>query len=305
MSKNFNQNFGLSLGKNKINIKKKYQENFSLKLYYKTIKKTGPKNIFYVDENISSLNLASQAFKNLVKKNKNIDKNKIKNLIFVTETNKYNFPGNSFLLGSQLNLNPETKLFDLNAGCTGFVDAIDFANNLKGNSLIVCAETYSKHIRKFDRTTSSLFSDGGSVFNFDKKCLKVLKTFKYFKKNSFDDLCSKEKNLFMNGGKVYDFVNLEVVKLLNKILKKNRDIKILFTHQASLTVENLIKSKLKDYNLIIPSNIKKIGNTVSSSIPHLICDYLKTNKIKKNSEILLCGFGVGLSVTAAIVRIIK
>ena len=88
--------------------------------------------------------------------------NQINNLIFVTETNNYCFPGNSFLLASKLDLRSKIRLYDLNLGCTGFVEALDLANKLNGNSLIVCAETYSKHIKKFNRSTSSLFSDGGS-----------------------------------------------------------------------------------------------------------------------------------------------
>jgi 3-oxoacyl-[acyl-carrier-protein] synthase-3 len=302
---NFPNNFGISLGKKKIDIKKIYKKKFSLKLFKKTITKTGPKNLFYTDINTSSLDLALNAFKNFIKKNKKFNIKKISNLVFVTETNNYNFPGNSFLFASKLNLNPKIKLYDLNSGCTGFVDALDLAYKLNGNSLIVCAETYSKHMKKFDRSTSSLFSDGGSVFYLNKKEVRVIRTFRYFRKNSFNDLFSKEKNLFMDGKKVFDFVNLEVIRLILSIIKKNKKIKILFTHQASLTVENLIKNKLSQFNLIIPSNIKKIGNTVSSSIPHLINDYSKKNKIKKNSEILLCGFGVGLSVSACILRILK
>ena len=109
----------------------------------------------------------------------------------------------------------------------------------------------------------------------------------------------------MDGKKVFDFVNSEVVILLKSILKKNKKINLVFIHQASLTVENLIKNKLKEFKITIPSNIKKIGNTVSSSIPHLMNEYLKNNTIKKNSEILLCGFGVGLSVSASILKIKK
>jgi len=298
-------NFGVSLGEKKINLKKKYNKEFSLKLYKKTINKTGPKNIFYAKENTFSLDLALTAYKNFLRKNKNFDTKNVKNLVFVTETNNYNFPGNSFLFASKLNFDPKTKLFDLNAGCTGFVDALDLAYKLNGNSLIICAETYSKHIKKFDRSTSPLFSDGGSVFYLNKKYVKLVNTFKYFKKNSYNHLCSVEKNLFMDGKKVFDFVNQDVISLLIPILKRNNSIKILFNHQASLTVQNLIKNKLHNFNLIIPSNIKKIGNTVSSSIPHLMNEYLKKNKIKKNSKILLCGFGVGLSVSACILRVIK
>ena len=295
---------GVSLGKKKINIKQQYQKNYSLKLYKKTIVKTGPKNLFYTEKNITALDLSVTAYKDFLKKNPKFKKEDINNLIFVTETNNFNFPGNSFLFASLINLNSNIKLYDLNSGCTGFVDALDLASNLNGKSLIVCSETYSKHINKFDRTTSAIFSDGGSVFYFNKKNLKLIKTFKFFRKNSFKDLYSEEKNLLMDGAKVYDFVNSEVIKLLKSIISKNRKIKVLFNHQASLTVENLIKEKLKNYKIIIPSNIKKIGNTCSASIPHLLNEYFKKNKFKKNDKILVCGFGVGLTVTASILKII-
>ena len=185
MNSNFINNFGISLGKKKIDIKKIYNEKFSIKLYKRTIKKTGPKNLFYTDLNITSLDLAVEAFKNFIKKNKKFNTKDINNLVFVTETNKYNFPGNSFLFASKFNLSSNMCLYDLNSGCTGFVDALDLAYKLKGNSLIVCAETYSKHIKKFDRSTSSLFSDGGSVFYLNKQEVRVVSTFRSFRKNSF------------------------------------------------------------------------------------------------------------------------
>ncbi len=305
MSLNLQNNFGVSLGENKIDIKKLYEKKFSLKLFKRTISKTGPRKLYYSNKSTTTLDLALNAYTDFIKKNKKIDNNQIYNLIFVTETNNYCFPGNSYLFASKLNLRPNIRLYDLNLGCTGFVEALDLAFKLNGNSLIVCAETYSKHIKKFDRSTSSLFSDGGSVFYFNKKEISILDTFRFFRRNSYDDLSSKQNNLYMDGRKVFDFVNSEVIPLLTLILEKNKKVNLVFTHQASLTVENSIKNKLKNFKIKIPSNIKKIGNTVSSSIPHLIIEYLKKKKIKKNSEILLCGFGVGLSVSALILKINK
>ena len=164
MSFDFRNNFGVSLGEIKIDIKKKYKQKFSLKLFNRTINKTGPRKLYHSAKNTSTLDLALNAYKIFIKKNKKFKIKNIHNLIFVTETNKFNVPGNSFLFASILNLSPRTGLYDLNFGCTGFVEALDLAYNLDGNSLIVCAETYSKHMKVFDRSTSSLFSDGGSVF---------------------------------------------------------------------------------------------------------------------------------------------
>ena len=68
MSLNFQNHFGVSLGKKKINIKEYYEKNFSLKLYKRTIVKTGPRNLFYAEKNITTLDLAFDAYKNLKKK---------------------------------------------------------------------------------------------------------------------------------------------------------------------------------------------------------------------------------------------
>ncbi len=65
---NFQNNFGVSLGEKKINVKKKYEDEFSIKLYNKTINKTGPRNLFYAKDNTSSLDLAFSAYKNFLKK---------------------------------------------------------------------------------------------------------------------------------------------------------------------------------------------------------------------------------------------
>lgn len=287
MSLNLQNNFGVSLGENKIDIKKLYEKKFSLKLFKRTISKTGPRKLYYSNKSTTTLDLALNAYTDFIKKNKKFDTNQIYNLIFVTETNNYCFPGNSYLFASKLNLRPNIRLYDLNLGCTGFVEALDLAFKLNGNSLIVCAETYSKHIKKFDRSTSSLFSDGGSVFYFNKKEISILDTFRFFRRNSYDDLSSKQNNLYMDGRKVFDFVNSEVIPLLTSILEKNKKVNLVFTHQASLTVENLIKNKLKNFKIKIPSNIKKIGNTVSSSIPHLISEYLKKKNKKKFRDIAM------------------
>ena len=59
-------------------------------------------------------------------------------------------------------------------------------------------------------------------FILTRKNLKLIKTFKFFRKNSFKDLYSQEKNLFMDGAKVYDFVNYEVIKLLKSIISKKQ-----------------------------------------------------------------------------------
>ena len=63
-------------------------------------------------------------------------------------------------------------------------------------------------------------------------------------------------------------------------------------------VESIL-SKVKA-NTILPTNYKKNGNLVSTSIPFLIKDNLKL--LKKNKSVLISGFGVGLSHSHILIR---
>ena len=87
----------------------------------------------------------------------------------MTENNTRDYPGNSFLFASKCNLSEELNLYDINSGCTGFIDAIKLADKIDGNTIIVCSETYSKNISGFQRNISTLFSDAAAIFFYDKK----------------------------------------------------------------------------------------------------------------------------------------
>ena len=306
-----NKNFDISnyigwkLGEKKFDVKKYCIKKYGNDLTKKILEKTGPSKLYHCEKDQNTFTLAKKAWKKL--KNK-IDTSKVKNLIFISETNLNQFPGNGFLFGSENEFNENLSVFDVNAGCTGFVDGLILAESLKGNSLIVCSETYSKNIHNFDRSTSTLFSDCATVFYYDKKVFKLKKYENFMKKNSYNDLIKKNNNsMFMDGMKVFNFVSSNVIIKLINFLKKNNYNSInesLYLHQASKVVIDFIKSNKLLKQIRIPSNINKIGNTVSSSIPMLLLHDKKKINSSKN-RIALCGFGVGLACSIAILEIKK
>ena len=287
----------IAFGSKKINIQNICNKKFGKQKSNLILSKTGPKFIKICNSNENSLTLAIKAFIKLKNKNKKIN---FKNLIFVTENNIRDYPGNSFLFASKCNLSEELNLFDINSGCTGFVDAIKLADKFKDNTLIVCSETYSKNISQFQRNVSTLFSDAAAVFFYDKNKFKVINEKSGYKKNTYDFITSKNKNLTMNGKKVFDFVRTVVKPQLSNHLKlnKSKSIKKIFIHQASKVIIDYFKILFKN-KYIIPTNIVKRGNTVSATIPVLIFDNIKHFK----NEIILCGFGVGLSYSLITLKI--
>lgn len=304
-SSSFGKNIGIALGSKVFNVKKICEKKFGKKKTLEIIKKTGPIKTFQCTKNEDTLTLSLRAWKDFKKKNKIIKINEIKNLIYVTETNRYDFPGNGYLFSSITNLKEDTNIYDINSGCTGFIDALKIANKLNGNSLIVCSEAYSKSIKNFDRSISTLFSDGASVFFFEKKKFLVLKEISIFKKNSFLDLFCPKNKIAMEGKKVYDFVVSHALPKIENFLKENKPVKKIFFHQASQIVCNYIKNKFENNTIRIPHNILIRGNTVSATIPILIHDYTKKEFLNVNDTIMLVGFGVGLSMSAITLKVIK
>ena len=108
-------------------------------------------------------------------------------------------------------------MLDVTQGCSGFPYAMITAINLIKNKefkncLIVCSETYTKHINKSDRSTAPIFSDAKhQLFLSIKKNLpSILSTFSYTDGSGGKNLCLKEdekgkKNLFMHGNKRFYF----------------------------------------------------------------------------------------------------
>ena len=111
------------------------------------------------------------------------------------------------------------------------------------------------------------------------------------------------KRLRMNGRGIFGFVMRNVPGNIDECLKLNfltkKDIDLFIFHQASRYVVDNLALRLKIDGQKVPFNIQNIGNTVSSTIPILLKQYLTTFNIKK---ILMSGFGVGLSISSLFIQ---
>ena len=92
-----------------------------------------------------------------------------------------------------------------------------------------------------------------------------------------------------------------VEKLLNKSGLQQDDIDLWVFHQANKYMINYLRKLLdidKDKFYIF---MEKVGNTVSSTIPIALCEARKEDKLHGN--VLLAGFGVGLSWGGVMLKI--
>jgi len=301
---------GQAFGSKQYNISKVLIEEYGESIASNVLKKTGPKILSITSDDENTLTLGVDACKRLLDK-QDIDKisflSSIRNLFSVTESPSLLFPGNGTKIASELKLPQDISIFDINAGCTGFVDAIRLSFGMSEPSLVVCSETYSKHWKKFNRAVSSLFADAAAATYFDPNEWDLLHSSGKYQHDTSLIISSPigspdTGEVRMIGKDVANFVNSLVIPSLKEILEEHNIIDRGYFHQGSLFVVELLQSKLKDYFGSIPSNIIERGNSVSATLPILINDDIQGNPIQSDEKILIAGFGVGLSFSVCILK---
>ena len=136
-----------------------------------------------------------------------------------------------------------------------------------------------------------LIKDGGARNRFTEKSLEYKVTDSGIKRNA----CQ----LVLEGMDVFSFGIMQAPKTVNLLLDKfelDRDtIDYFIFHQANLMMNKMIVKKLKIPQEKVPYSLQKYGNTSSATIPLTIALNLKEQLINTKKDVIVCGFGVGLS----------
>ena len=282
----------------------------------KIIEKTGILKRHIVANDETAADLAYRAGAKLLEKSgHSLD---IGAVIFISQSPDYFLPTTACLLQDRLGLSKRCMAFDVNQGCSGFVYGLSIANALIQNGsidncLLLCADTYTRYVRKDDRTCRPLFGDGAAatlitssdaghigpfVLGTDGSGAEKLIVEHGASRNRGANL-SSPPHIFMDGAGVFMFTMSQVPECISSLLQldnaDHHQYAHYFFHQASKVVlDNIVRSTEIDDKKVF-RNYQDIGNTVSASIPIAIKDALAKNIIKKGDKLVLVGFGVGLS----------
>ena len=275
--------------------------------------KTGVNTRHISGANETAVDHACKAAAKLLRKT---DVNSIDCLIFVTQSPDYLFPTSACVIQNAIGLQQKCLAFDVNQGCSGYIYGLALGaslleSNIANRVLLLCGETYTKYIDKHDRTCRPIFSDAGSATILAKNTSPGIGPFhfgtdgsgaaKLVLKNSGARRSEDGKRAYihMSGSEVFMFTMKEVPSLVATLTQsagvKPENIAMFFFHQASRIVLENIARRLSLPEEKVYSNIGRIGNTVSSSIPIALADANSEGRIKSGDVLLLAGFGVGLS----------
>jgi 3-oxoacyl-[acyl-carrier-protein] synthase-3 len=200
-------------------------------------------------------------------------------------------------------------------------------------ALLLDGETRSRVYSPKDRQTAFLFGDGGVAAlierreelgesNFSlhsdgsRESLIKIDAGGYRNPSSAETVREKivdehgnirsDEQAYMKGADVFNFVLREIPKTVKNVLAYaglERDtIDYFVFHQANTYMNGYLAKKMKVDSDKVPMCLDKFGNTSSVSIPLTIVSELQ-GKLPDARQVLLCGFGVGLSWAAAILSL--
>ena len=298
----------------------------------KRIKKTlGLKSRFITSEGICASDLCINSAEYLFK-NYNIDKNEIDALIFVTQSPDYKMPSTAIIMQDKLNLPISTMAFDVNLGCSGFIyglfTAYSFINSGARNVLVAVGDVNRDFCGEKDKNITPLMGDAGSVILISNEesesyfslysdgngynhlivpaggCRNPSNEESKKPKLREDGTIRSDEDLYMNGREIFNFAIKRVPAIIEEILEfsgsKKDEIDYFVLHQANPYILLNIQRKLKVEPKKVPMETGKIyGNQNSASIPGTINGFLSEEFENKKLDIVVSGFGIGLSWGAA------
>jgi 3-oxoacyl-[acyl-carrier-protein] synthase-3 len=295
--------------------------------------KIGIRNRYVVSENETAMDLAIKSSEKIFEK---FDRNLVDFILYCTQSPEYLLPTTACILQDRLKLRKDIGAFDFNLGCSGFTYGLSLAKSLINSKqakhvLLITAETYSKYLHPKDKSNRAIFGDasastiisfsdddfinefqfGTDGSGYDKLIVKNGASRSKFTDNAEaksygSDNIYSDNNLYMNGPEIFNFTNEVIPSFIKDLLDVNNiaDEKIdqYVLHQANAFMLNTIRKKLNIEKNHFFIDLLDGGNTVSCTIPIALKKYSQLN-IGNTQNIILVGFGVGLSWSGGLIKI--
>ena len=227
----------------------------------------------------------------------------IKILIFVTQQPDLSRPSTAMLIQKRLGLGTNCTCFDVNMGCSGFTVGLQIIASMLsvvgGKGLLLVGD--GRYVDEDMHSTSDLlFGDGGAA-----TAIEVENGYNMVFNQKTDGyrvdtiMCRRNGGSQMDGNAVLMFSLNEVsdnIKNFRNQYGLNEDqIDYYVFHQGQKIILQGIANECNILWEKVLNSYENYGNTSSASIPVSICENLQILKEKKQVNLLLSGFGIGLS----------
>ncbi len=285
-------------------------------------KRSGIKERRIAAEGQSTSDLAIEAAKKAMEAG-GIKAEDIDGIIVATTTPDQTFPSVAVTVQASLGV-PVCVAFDVQAVCTGFIYALNIADNfIKSGQLrrilVIGAEKMSSVLDWTDRTTCVLFGDGAGAFILEARDGAenegILSSHLYADGNYRDLLYTNggvsttgsSGYIVMHGREVFKHAVNLMADAVNAALDENNlkadQIDWLVPHQANLRIIESTAKKLALPMDRVVVTVQNHGNTSAASIPLAFDSAIQEKKIKKGDLVLFEALGGGLTWGSTLARV--
>ncbi|HPJ02514.1 MAG TPA: beta-ketoacyl-ACP synthase III [Candidatus Limiplasma sp.] len=231
------------------------------------------------------------------------------------------FPSTACLI--QRKLGASCPAVDVNAGCTGFLYALDMADAMLARGhmkhvLVIAAEQITRLADWTDRATSVLFGDAaGAALCEPGDGLKavhltaagnadVLYATMDGGNCPYTEPKQKAVPLQMAGQEIFKYAVTQSSKDIHHVLAKGgakaSAVDHFVLHQANRRILDAARTRLKQPAEKFPMNIETHGNTGSAGIPVLLSEMMGDGRLQAGDTLVLSAFGAGLTSGAALLQ---
>ena len=282
--------------------------------------RTGIKNRHVAQDGQTLLDLAADALRNALDDAK-LSPAELDFVLVATITAPMTCPSTATRLVDAVGATPAGGM-DLTAACSGFVYGLNVAASLINsghyrNIAVVGAELLSRSLDFTDRRTCILFGDaaGAAILsasdNPDQGCLVqtmrsdgdhwddlYLPTREEHVPENRDHFNGTLGTMQMNGREVFKFAVQQTEAIIQETLDTAgitaQDLAAILAHQSNARILDLTRKRLDLDDDKLPINIERYGNTSAASVPLLLHEMRRDDRLHEGDLVLFTAIGGGM-----------
>jgi 3-oxoacyl-[acyl-carrier-protein] synthase III len=258
-----------------------------------------------------------------------IEASEVEAIIVGTVTPDMMFPSTACLVQTKIGAEGAWG-FDVSAGCSGFVFALQAGAKLVESGahkkvLVIGADANSRLVDYTDRTTCIIFGDGAGAVLLEPAEGDEVGLIDFVHEidgsggpalnlaaggsllpASAETVAAKQHYIHQDGQTVYKFAVRKMAEATGKVLERNgvegKELGCFIPHQANKRIITATADRLGMDPERVIINIEKYGNTSAGTIPLAMGTAVEEGKLKKGDLVLLAAAGAGFTVGAALLR---
>ena len=257
-----------------------------------------------------------------------VEPNEIDMVICGTTTPDMTLPSEACLIQSELGIK-SAAAFDLKAGCTSWIYAMDVADkfvrcNPDMKILVVGSELLSRSLDWEDRATCVLFGDGAgaavvtgsaqgngmlaSRIDADGSEWEALSMLAPGTKYNYTHEMIDQKlwAIKMQGNRVFKLAVPAMKRMAEFVLKEagltSADVDHFIPHQANIRIMKAVGQRLGIEESKTIVTVNKYGNTSAACIPVALAESVRKGRIKRGDLVLMVSFGGGFTWGGMLMR---